>query len=529
MTADKNSKKAISREIADEFPKIVAVIDVGATSVRMAIAQIAADHTIHHLESLTQAVSLGRDTFSVGKISRDTTELCVHAFLNFRHVLREYDIESPAQIMAVATNAVREASNRDTFLDRIYIATGIDVRVIEESEANRFTYLAVQPLLQSSKKLSKQTVMVVEPGAGSMEVLVLRGHSILFSQAFRLGTLRLSKMIDDARASTASRHPMMSNYIGNTVQQISLALGNIATDNLIVLGGDMRFAASQIDPDWQPDTPAVIETSAIENLYDHVKQLGIDQLVMEYNMQYPDAETLVPALLAATTLAREMKRKRILVGNPSLRDGLLYEMANEGAWSDDYVEQICASAVTIGRKYDFDERHARHTTKLALRLFDELQPLHRLRSEYRVILQVAALLHEIGYFISNRGHHKHSMYLIRSSDIFGLSSKQKTVAALIARYHRKALPKSTHPEYEQLRRAERVTVSKLAAILRVATSLDTSRSQRIGKFELKILKDSIEISIAGGGDLSLEQLALRRKGPLFQQVYGRNVVLRSTK
>ena len=513
----------------DESPRVMAVIDVGATSVRMAVAQYDPERGMQHLESLTQAVNLGRDTFTSGSISRESTELCVDALHNFRHVLDEYGVSKPEQIMAVATNAVRDASNRDTFLDRIFIATGIEIRVIDQSEANRFTYLAVQPLLDAKKRLKKQSVMVVEPGGGSTEVLVLKSGKIVFSQAFRLGTLRLTRMVDDLSPNSGSRHQLMRNYIENTVQQIKASLGDLKVDKLVMMGGDMRFAAMQIDPNWKDHQPTGIKLESIRNLAREVIGMNIDELVLKYNLQYPDAETLGPALMTAETLAENLKMNKLLVANPSLRDGLLYELAHEGAWSQEFIDEVCESAIKIGRKYEFDEDHARHTRKLAMRIFDALQDCHRLKAEYRVTLEIAALLHEIGYFISNRSHHKHSMYLIKASDIFGLSSKQKTLIALTARYHRRAAPKSSHPEYEQLRRFERVTVSKLAAMLRVATALDTSRSQRIQNFEIDVDKRSVRIDIPGGIDLSLEQMALRRKGPLFRQVYGRDVVLRSSK
>jgi len=144
---------------------------------------------------------------------------------------------------------------------------------------------------------------------------------------------------------------------------------------------------------------------------------------------------------------------------------------------------------------------------------------------YETVLNVAALLHDTGTFISNRSHHKHSQYLIENSDIFGLSRQDLTIAALAARYHRSALPKSTHTAYTALPRVNRLRVAKLAAILRVADALDRGHAQRIRTPQITILPDRVEIGIPNLPDCSLEEIALKEKSNLFEQVYGKRVVL----
>jgi exopolyphosphatase/guanosine-5'-triphosphate,3'-diphosphate pyrophosphatase len=142
------------------------------------------------------------------------------------------------------------------------------------------------------------------------------------------------------------------------------------------------------------------------------------------------------------------------------------------------------------------------------------------------VLHVAALLHEIGAFVSNRSLHKHSLYLIRNSEIFGLGKRNLLLVALVARYHRRASPQPMHEGYATLTRDERVAVAKMAALLRVAVALDESRSQRIHDFTCAVEGSRLVISIAQAEDLSLEQLALRQNGSLFEEVFGLRVLLR---
>jgi exopolyphosphatase/guanosine-5'-triphosphate,3'-diphosphate pyrophosphatase len=157
-----------------------------------------------------------------------------------------------------------------------------------------------------------------------------------------------------------------------------------------------------------------------------------------------------------------------------------------------------------------------------------LQEEHQLESRYQIILYVAALLHEIGHFVSTRSHHKHAMYLIRNSELFGLGRKDHLLVSLVARYHRRSSPQPTHEGYNTLDRHERVAVAKLAAMLRVAIALDDSRSQRIHEFKGEAENGRFVISIPLVEDLSLEQMSLRQNGSLFEETFGMPVFLQAS-
>ena len=190
-------------------------------------------------------------------------------------------------------------------------------------------------------------------------------------------------------------------------------------------------------------------------------------------------------MLFRSQLARAFNLVNTLVTNTNLRDGLLKEMAVRAAWTEEFSNQIIRSAVDFGRKFHFDEKHARHVADLAKMLFEQLRSEHQLDPRFSVILYVAAVLHEIGLYISYQSHHKHAMYLIRNGELFGMSRKDMLLTALVARYYRRASPQPDHEGYVSLDRDERVAVSKLAAILRLAVALDDSRSQRVKDFVSK--------------------------------------------
>ncbi len=511
---------------ADMPTKPVAVIDIGASQIRMAIAQIGRSGSIKILETLSQAVDLGKDTFTKGMIRKSTIEECVRSLKSYLRVLRAYDIADPDQMRVVAPSAVREAQNRLAFLDRVYIATGIQVEPIDEAEVTRITYLGIQPFVQSGAALLNSRSIIIEVGGGSTEVLIAEQDNISFSHTYRLGSLRLKESLKLYRGTQAQLRTLMENQIERTTEELQQHLPPEGTIEMIALGGDVRFAVNQLNTEWDRKGLACIRVSDLAKLTDQVLSTSEDELVQQYHINFPTAETLGPALLAYLQVARALSLERIHVSNVNMRDGLLREMATREVWTSRFSDQVVSSAVDLARRYEVDLPHSIHVAQLADKIFTDLQQEHELSEQYRWLLYVAAILHEIGLFVSNQAYHKHSMYVINNSEVFGLGKKQLLIVALIARYHRRSSPKSSHEGYTALDRDSRIAVAKLAAILRVADALDRSYSQRIAEITCHAEEDRLVVEVPNVEDLSLEQLALRQKGTLFEEVYGMRVQFR---
>ncbi len=503
----------------------VAVIDIGSSSARMAIGEIVNDGSIRLLESLSQDVNLGHDTFTRGRIRRKTTEGCVEVLRSYRQLLAEYGITSPDQVRVVATSAVREASNRVSFLDRIYVATGFEIEALDEAEVNRITYLSVQPMVEDHPALVDAQSIVTEVGGGSTEILLVQSGDVIHSDTYQLGSQRLNESLE--KAPRGRLVELMRSEVRRTMDRVRQSVPWQAPAEVVALGGDIRFAARKLAPDWSREELACLAVDDIASLCDQILALSIDDIVSRFQVSYPDAAALGPALLCYVELARTFDRQQLFVSSVNLRDGLLREMATAEHWSDDFARQVTRSAAELGRKYQFDEPHAEQVARLARQLFEQLADDHQLDPRFGTLLVTAAMLHEIGAFVSSRSLHKHSMYLIQQSDLFGLTRHDMLLIALISRYHRGASPKTAHLGYNKLNRDQRIVVAKLAAILRIATSLDASRSGRVTEFQCSKQKNKLVITVPGVEDLSIEQLAMDRNGLLFQEIFGLSVLLRS--
>ena len=218
----------------------------------------------------------------------------------------------------------------------------------------------------------------------------------------------------------------------------------------------------------------------------------------------------------------------MVVSGASLRAGVLIDVAEPKSrlTAEDFAHQVLASADTLGHRYRFDREHGHHVAMLATRLFDQLREEHGLGERERLLLQVAALLHDVGMYISLRAHHKHSQYILSASQIFGLSNEETAIVSNIVRYHRRGLPQDTHLPFIALDRTDRLIVNKLAAILRLVNALDAEHAQKVRDARLVRGATTWTLELDGDGDLTMEQLAATARSDMFAQIYGRAPVVR---
>jgi exopolyphosphatase/guanosine-5'-triphosphate,3'-diphosphate pyrophosphatase len=511
---------------ADHAPAVetVAVIDVGASAVRLVIAELKAGAKPFVVEELSRGVLLGKDTFSSGRIGAETMEAALRALKGFRRLMDDYTV---TRYRAVATSAVREASNADTFLDRVQVRSGLQIDIIDGSEESRLTYLAVRDRLRGHPAFGGGHTLLVEVGGGSADMTLLEGVEPKHSGVYALGSVRMRQGLGAWHGSHERRVRVLNRHINNIIVDIHRDMPLRSAQFMVALGHDVRFAAQELI-DGPETRVREVPRDAFLEFCARAEKLDEDQLVAKYGLPPVDAETLVPALLVYRSLLLETSATGITVPDTSLRAGLLVDMAGAGGDSDlaDFSHQVLASAEALGEKYRFDAPHARAVARLATQLFDEFQVEHGLPKRDRLLLEVAGLLHDIGLFVGLRAHHKHGQYLIAASEIFGLSGDDRSLISNIARYHRRGLPQQSHLPYMALDRQDRVRVNKLAALLRLANALDAEQSQKVRSVKVSEEDGVWVLDVDGSGDLTMERLSAEARSDLFTDVFGRRLILR---
>jgi len=505
-------------------PRTVAAIDIGSNSVRMAIAQVLPGARIEILERMRRPVRLGQDTFLQERLSQRTILAATSILRDYRRVLDSYHV---SQVRAVATSAVREAANADGFLDRVLMATGLEVEVIEPAEEARLTVNALVHALGESADLRTSTVLVADIGGGGTLLTLLRHGQISASGSYALGSIRVQEMLATSREPAERAADLLRHQIHSVVATIRNAMAVQEVNQLIAVGGDARFAADQIGKPTQTADLRAIDRKAFDKFVARCAAHTPAELVRIHGLPFADAETLVPALLGYQELWEATKAPQMLVSDVSMRDGLLLELTQtmKAEEAQTLLASVIESAKGIGLKYRYDAEHAEHVADLAVRLFDFLKSEHRLGDRERLLLRVAAILHDVGTYVGSSAHHKHSYYLISNSEAFGLRRAELNLVALVARYHRRSPPKRTHSEYMSLPREKRMVVSKLAAIVRVADALDRAPARQVRDVRWERDPNELIIHVAGLRDLTLERRAMEGKADLFEEVYGLKVRL----
>jgi len=507
------------RDVAS--PELVAVLDMGASAIRLVIGEVGRDRKVRTIEEASRGVLLGRDTFSSGTIRSGTIDAALAALENFRHIIDNYHV---ARIRAVATSAVREARNVDLFLDRIQRRTGIAFAILDEAEESRLVFLAVQPALGRAAAWT----LLTEVGGGSTSLMLLHQGEPNRSAVYALGAIRLRQQLALHRLTHDVQLALLKRTVANVIEEIRLDNPLRRVTEMVAIGGDVRFAASQILDDGDDDGVREIPREAFLAFCDEVERLDEDQLVDRFRLPAVEAQTLVPSLLVYRTLLSETAATQLVVSDASLRTGILLDMVDPGGGfrPEAFERQVLASAEALGHKHRFDRAHGRHVSALATQMFDALEEEHGLGARERLLLQVAALLHDIGIYVSLRAHHKHSQYLLAASQIFGLSNEETAIVANIARYHRRGLPQKSHLPYISLNRHARLVVDKLAALLRVANALDAEHLQKVKTLRVRRHGGSWILELEGTGDLTMELLAATARGDMFAETFGQELIVR---
>lgn len=504
---------------ADNTPEsttIQATIHVGASSVSLLIYSISASGERVQIDFLEQSAPNGHDIFNKGKLHPSTIERCVNILKGYRTCLSELGTTfSPANVRLVASNIFSEADNKDTFLNRIRISCGLDIDILDDGEMTRLIYLKTQRRLNDTPTMRKRTTLVIHVGPGNTRTILLNKGRIESYNNFRLGVHRTAEAIS-SHASNKTRRKFIQEHIQGPVENITDAYQDIEIQEVVLIGYEIQYISSFIDH----HEDKTCSQESLTNLCAETAKMEDDEVVRTYQLDYHTAEVILPALEINRSLVKSLSLDHVHIPNSEFERGLLQDLYISPSLSDKFTKEVIRSAESISARFRVHKRHAKSVAALSLQLFDQLTELHQLSQHDRLLLSTAAILHECGGFLSSRSHHKHSQYIILNSDIFGLAHSDIQIIALIARYHRKSGPKPTHSIYRDLHSMERMRVTKLSALLRIADALDHTHSSRIQKISARVGRRHLHIHLENVSDASAERLSMVNKGDLFQNTFG---------
>ena len=500
----------------------IAAVDVGSNAIRMVVGEVDADWKVRAVENIRLPVRLGQDVFTVGFIQEETIQAAIDAFLRFRRVADDFDV---TRMRAIATSAMREASNGDFLVDRIANSSGIHVEIINGDEEARLVALAIADVID----LRKKRAVLVDIGGGSVEVTVTDGPNIVSTESFNMGTVRLLNKLKTngsfhvpSGASNPDFSLLVQEYAEAPRRRIEREIGDEPVDLCIGTGGNVEEMGKLRQKLFKASSDKFITVDELEKLIERLEGMSYKERINKLKLRPDRADVILPATIVMHVIARETGVKEVTIPDVGLKDGVLLDLAEELSQRPHPPrrEQVWESAVRLGAKYQLDAEHAGLVSRLAASLFHQTEELHNLDDEALLLLEVGALLHDVGHFINTVDHDKHGYYVLKANRLIGLNEKQQELVANLVRYHRKAFPSADDENFKALSQKDRLLVSKLSALMRLADGMDVSHTGRVSGATLEPDKKVWKLGLHGEGSLMLEKWALLKRRSLFQEVFG---------
>src|SRR5471032_2104583 len=503
----------------------IAAIDIGTNSIHMIVVQVRPDLSFEVIDREKEMVRLGAGGLDGRALTPEAMHAALQVLSKFRRLAESHKVD---EVIAVATSATREAENGGEFLQTVTQQTGIRPRVISGTEEARLIHMAAV----YGVSVPGDVAVVIDIGGGSVEVTRGAGAAIELGRSFKLGVIRLTERFVKTDPLEPRDQRKLVRHIdaeaGKYLDQIARAGFErvIGTSGTILSLGAVASAAEGLAPG------ASLRNRRFTAKQIHRVRKDLVALDLEKRLRVPGleprrADLVVAGAILVDELLRRLGATEITLCDLSLREGLVLDYISrhrkEIAQADRYPDVRRRSVIELGERCNYWPEHAQQVAKLATMLFDQTRSVHGLTDREREWLEYAALLHDIGVHISYEQHHKHSYYLIKNGDLRGFEPDEIEAIALIARYHRQATPKRRHEGFGAFGRRLRRAIRTLAAILRLAESLDRSHSQTIAGIELHDRGDDGLLQVRTTGDAELELWAATRHSAPFERLMGKPV------
>jgi exopolyphosphatase/guanosine-5'-triphosphate,3'-diphosphate pyrophosphatase len=495
----------------------ISAIDVGSNAMRMMIGEVDESWQVRTIENIRLPVRLGQDVFSRGYLEEKTIQQTEEAFLRFKQMAENFNIH---HLRAVATSAAREARNSDLLVDRVFRTSGIEIEVISGEEEARLIHSAVAYALD----LMDKRTLLIDIGGGSIEVTISTGRNIVSTDSYNMGTVRL---LEKLNGKNKSKHPpglgnLVREYVEAARYRIEQDLGEEKVQICAGTGGNVEEIGRLRQKLFKAESDHFITLEELQKLIERLERMTYEERIHKLKLRPDRADVILPASIILHLIASEAGVKQIMIPNVGLKDGILLDITEGLSKSlrPRLREQVWESALHMGRKYQFDERHARLTSKLAARLFDQSRPLHNLDDSNLLLLEISALLHDIGHFINTVDHDRHGYYLLSANRLIGLSQREQNIVANLVRYHRKQPPSTEDENFKFLPQKDCLIVIKLSALLRLADSLDIGHMENVTDVTLKETESGWRMKISGRNDQMLVNWAFDKRKSHFRDVFG---------
>lgn len=503
-----------------------AAIDVGSYEVGMKIFELSKKYGLKEIDTIRHRLELGKDVFESGRFSsKMIMELCT-VLKNYKEIMDGYRVDN---YRAYGTSPFREAKNAHIAIERVKQRTGVDISVLSNSEQRFLGYKSIAAQESGFQKMIRKSTAIVDVGGGGIQVSLFDKDALVTTQHMRLGSLRIRERLLALEKETIHYEQLVEEFIHNELLTFKkLYLGNREVKHVIFLGDfftDIIFHGESMEN--------TITREEFNRLYQDIISRSPEEMAMRLGIPVEYATLLVPTTVIYMNFVDIFKTEAMWVPGTTLADGIAYDYGESCGLirhKHNFENDIVVAAENIASRYCASYRHTHAVAKTAMKIFDSMKKVHGMGNRQRLLLHIAALLHECGKYISMYAVADNSFHIIMSTEIIGLSHEERQIIASVVRYNSKEFG-----YYEEISReigANRESyqvIAMLTAIHRVANALDRGHYQKIKDLH-PVLKDGrLTLALEAERDFGLEQGLLQEKADFFEEVFGVKIRLRRKK
>lgn len=502
--------------------QMFAAINVGSNDISMKIFEITSKWGFKEVDSITTILELGSDTYRLGYVSNEKiNELC-NCLTRFKLKMKEYKVK---EYRAYATSAIREASNSLMIIELIELRTDIKVKILSNSEHRFMMLKGCAMTMPEFDEITGRNTALLDMGAGSIQISLFEKQKLTATQNIKIGSIRVRDMMSGIDARITNGDAVIEEYVQNELDTFNtMYLGDKTIKNVIAIGDEIQ-ALQKIAPELK--LVNLVTKEQIKYIYKKIANVSPQDMAIQYGVPYERATLIRPAIIIYRILVETTKADEIFLHDINLTDGIVADyMESEKKYvTRNFEDNILASAMATARRYRSNKEHYLYISDIALAIFDAMKKEHGMSRKQRLQLQIACILHDCGKFINLQDVANNSYNIIMSTEMMGLSHKEREEVANAVKYNTMYLPAYQYVK-DSLGDASYTTVAKLSAILRVANAMDRSHKQKIEKFMILLKDKKLVITVDTVNTITLETALFKEKADFFEQIYGIRPVLK---
>ena len=503
--------------------KTFAAIDVGSYELAMKIFEIASGSGLREIDHIRHRIDLGTDTFTTGKISYERVDELSRVLRDYRDIMKSYRVDD---YRAYGTSAIRETENTAIVLDQLAQRTGIRIEVLSNSEQRFLNYKAIASRGRFNKVVEKGTA-IVDIGGGSIQISLFDKDTLVTTQNLRLGVLRLQDQLGRLNISPRQYGEILDEMVSSQIQVFKkLHLKDREIENIIVVDD---YISSIVGKNVAGLEESSLEAPAIERFLERIHSKSTQQAASALDIPEENVPLLYISGVLINRIAKMMGAKMIWTPGVTLCDGMAYEYAEKHKIikeDHDLEQDIIACAQNISKRYMGSKRRGETLEKIAMTIFDSMKKVHGLGRREGLLLRIATLLHDCGKYISLVNLGECSYNIIMSTEIIGLSHKEREIVANVVKYNHMDFNYGEVTGSGTIDRDAYLTIAKLTAILKIANGLDRSHKQKFKDVRAVLKERELIITVDDSVDITLEKGLFTRRSVFFEEVYSVRPVIR---